>query len=265
MVRQAPAVQVWQEAVAGLIDKCGTSDFPDALLDALQLLVISDSAVIVGLEDDTPPKVFCDRLAQGIKANFYGDWMTGAYRASPFYVTFVDRKPDGFYTVRGLVPAGFEDSEYYQAYFRHLGLVDVGAYLVWLTATKAILLAFARKDTGAVFDKPELRRLQLVQPVVAALVRKHWRAAVSLGVSGSAIHEKLARRAAAFGAGELTERERDVVRLLLRGHSTKSLAMVLGITPGTAQVHRQNIYRKLEVSTQGDLFAYFVDYLMGPW
>ena len=265
MARQVPAAQVWQEAVAGLIDKCCTADFPDALIDALQLLVISDSAVIVGLEDKATPKVLCDRLHPELSGVFRDIWMTRAYLASPFYTIFVVRKPDGLYTARGLLSVGFEDSDYYRDYCRKSGVVDVIAYLVWVSESKAVLLAIGRKDIKSEFDKSEVQALQLIQPTVTALVRKHGRAWEGLGLSEGTIQEQLARRAAAFGASELTVRERDVVRLLLRGHSTKSLAMALGITPGTAQVHRQNIYRKLEVSTQGDLFAYFVDYLMGPW
>lgn len=56
----------------------------------------------------------------------------------------------------------------------------------------------------------------------------------------------------------LTPRECEVVKLVLRGYSTKSISQSLGISPGTVKVHRENIYGKLGVSTQAELFNMFI-------
>ena len=53
-------------------------------------------------------------------------------------------------------------------------------------------------------------------------------------------------------------REREIVSMILQGHSTESVALRLDISPGTVKVHRKNIYRKLKVSSQGELFAAFM-------
>jgi DNA-binding CsgD family transcriptional regulator len=58
----------------------------------------------------------------------------------------------------------------------------------------------------------------------------------------------------------LTLREREIVTMVLRGHSTESIAMQLGISPGTVKIHRKNIYRKMKVSTQAELFAAFIGF-----
>ncbi|WP_244191878.1 response regulator transcription factor [Komagataeibacter swingsii] len=39
------------------------------------------------------------------------------------------------------------------------------------------------------------------------------------------------------------------------GHSTKSIARSMRISPHTIKVHRRNIYEKLGVSTQAEVFA----------
>ena len=49
-----------------------------------------------------------------------------------------------------------------------------------------------------------------------------------------------------------------IVKLVLRGYSTKSISQSLGISPGTVKVHRENIYGKLGVSTQAELFNMFI-------
>jgi HD-GYP domain-containing protein (c-di-GMP phosphodiesterase class II) len=49
----------------------------------------------------------------------------------------------------------------------------------------------------------------------------------------------------------LTEREVDVLRLLVRGHVDKEIAVALGISHRTVHHHNHSIFAKLEVSTRG--------------
>jgi DNA-binding NarL/FixJ family response regulator len=56
------------------------------------------------------------------------------------------------------------------------------------------------------------------------------------------------------GLGEkLTEREQEVLRLILAGKSTTALAEVLGISPHTAVRHRANLMRKLGAHNRVEL------------
>jgi DNA-binding CsgD family transcriptional regulator len=64
-----------------------------------------------------------------------------------------------------------------------------------------------------------------------------------------------------FGSPLLTVRERENAHLILRGHSVKSTARVLNISPETVRMHRKNLYTKLEISSQAELFALFIDWL----
>jgi DNA-binding NarL/FixJ family response regulator len=56
----------------------------------------------------------------------------------------------------------------------------------------------------------------------------------------------------------LTTREREVVLLLAEGKSTKEVASILGISVKTAETHRANIMRKLELHRVSDLVRYAV-------
>lgn len=47
---------------------------------------------------------------------------------------------------------------------------------------------------------------------------------------------------------DLTPRERQVLRLVARGHSTKVVALRLGISPKTANVYRQRILLKMSAT-----------------
>ena len=46
----------------------------------------------------------------------------------------------------------------------------------------------------------------------------------------------------------LSRREREVVELLVEGHSNKEIARILGISPRTVEIHRANMMKKLAVS-----------------
>jgi DNA-binding NarL/FixJ family response regulator len=56
----------------------------------------------------------------------------------------------------------------------------------------------------------------------------------------------------------LTSREREIVQLLAEGRSSKEVAVSLGISIKTAETHRANIMRKLELHSVGELVRYAV-------
>lgn len=56
----------------------------------------------------------------------------------------------------------------------------------------------------------------------------------------------------------LTSREREIVQLLSEGKSSKEVASVLGISVKTAETHRANIMRKLEIHSVSELVRYAV-------
>jgi DNA-binding NarL/FixJ family response regulator len=54
----------------------------------------------------------------------------------------------------------------------------------------------------------------------------------------------------------LTERERQVLQLVVEGKSNKEIALMLGISPKTVSVHRTNIMSKLDVQNTVELIRY---------
>jgi len=74
----------------------------------------------------------------------------------------------------------------------------------------------------------------------------------------SSIDLDLRRQPRAFIKQTLTPRERQVVQLLAEGKSTKEAAAVLGVSVKTAETHRSNIMRKLDLHSAGELVLYAV-------
>jgi DNA-binding CsgD family transcriptional regulator len=58
-----------------------------------------------------------------------------------------------------------------------------------------------------------------------------------------------------FGSETLSEREHEIVQLILQGHSGKSMARMLGVSPETVKVFRKRIHHKLNIHSQGELFS----------
>jgi len=56
----------------------------------------------------------------------------------------------------------------------------------------------------------------------------------------------------------LTSREREIVQLLSEGKSSKEVASILSISVKTAETHRANIMRKLEIHSVSELVRYAV-------
>jgi DNA-binding NarL/FixJ family response regulator len=56
----------------------------------------------------------------------------------------------------------------------------------------------------------------------------------------------------------LTPREREVVQLVAEGKSSKEVATALGLSVKTAETHRSNIMRKLDIHSVSDLVIYAI-------
>jgi DNA-binding NarL/FixJ family response regulator len=112
------------------------------------------------------------------------------------------------------------------------------------------------------FNKSELTRLERMEPVIQAAMKKIW-TSWSSGKPASdrndGVHRRLTRCFDNFGQNLLTGRERQISQLLLRGHSSKSIARVLNIAPGTVMVHKRNLFSKLGITSQYELFSIFID------
>jgi two-component system response regulator NreC len=64
---------------------------------------------------------------------------------------------------------------------------------------------------------------------------------------------------AAADADPLSDRERDVLRLLAQGHTNQEIAGTLFISVRTAETHRAHVMQKLQLHTRADLVKYAVE------
>ena len=85
---------------------------------------------------------------------------------------------------------------------------------------------------------------------------------------GRYVHPALGARLAAAEAEEraladadpLSEREREVMRLLALGHTNQEIAKLLFISVRTAETHRAHIMQKLRLTSRAELVAYAIEH-----
>ncbi len=83
---------------------------------------------------------------------------------------------------------------------------------------------------------------------------------LSPAVAGDVVRDYVARLSATEAANEpqLTRRERETLQLIAEGHSTKDIAVRLGISAKTVATHREHIMAKLDVHNVAGLTRYAI-------
>jgi len=71
---------------------------------------------------------------------------------------------------------------------------------------------------------------------------------------------RLAQAASAGPADDLTDRERDVVRLLALGHTNQAVAAQLYLSVRTVETHRAHAMSKLRLTTRAELVRWALDH-----
>jgi DNA-binding CsgD family transcriptional regulator len=249
-------------ALARLVQSEDVDSAASALADAIGVAVEHEGTCLLAFHRDAPPEVFHHTLEPAGRRHYVDRYVAGPYLLDPLYLLALSDEKPGVCRFRDESPDRFRSSEYYRQYCERTHLTDEMDFLVDVSAHSALVLVVGRRTRR--FTKAELERLKLVEPVVHAAMRNIWQrssASTRRQEQGGSLHQRLTRCFENFGDGLLTEREQQITQLLLRGHSTKSVARELGIAPGTVMVHKRNLFAKLGITSQYELFSLFIDAL----
>lgn len=258
-----PALNTSQASLlTDTIAALGTESFGQQLLALIQDFVGFDSAVMMAYPDDAKLVVLRDELDAGDRVPFDGPYRNGLYLLSPLYVeSHAGRR--GCFHISDIAPEGFTDSEFYELYYGANDSIDQIAYLMETGNGTPVALSLERTSKLPPFNRDERKLLDGLLELISALV-KQQRWPESLQSTPQDMHAHLDNVMSMFGSSTLTPRERDVVRLILRGYPSKSVARELTISTQTEQVHRKNIYQKLGISSHSELFTLFFDAIALP-
>lgn len=257
----------WLATTGRLIDAIGHDEFPGQLSAGLREIAPFDYTVIFGFLGSQRPLDLYDDFPPDTRRVFVEDYQEGPYLLDPFFLACMNGTPPGLWRLREIAPDRFRQGEYFRNYYVQTGLAEEACYLVHLDHQASLAISLMRRRKA--FTQAEVAALKSVWPVVDALSRRHWQdLAVRSGVpsaqdSPRIVEDTIAHAFNAIGEGVLTARERQVVAYTLKGHSAEAVGQILQISPGTVRIHRRNIYAKLRINSQGELFSRFIAALVG--
>ncbi|MFN6951189.1 MAG: LuxR C-terminal-related transcriptional regulator [Albidovulum sp.] len=250
--------------VGALIAAECTPKFPVRLAAFLRAITPYDFTVIFGYRGASQPINLFDDFPAAKRAVFVTDYQAGPYLLDPFYLAATRPVTPGLYRMRDLAPDRFYQGEYFRSYYVQTGLAEEIGFFVDTGRGTMVVVSLMRANKP--FSTREFAALSEAAPVVEAAAVRNWQGLAedfdrpaAPGREGSA--GQIERTFQRFGAGQLTAREREVAEYTLKGYSAEALGRMLGIAPGTVRIHRRNIYAKLGISSQGELFARFIDTL----
>lgn len=254
-------MEAWNAVIARVIAQIDHPSVLHELIDGLGKALTFENWYAVFFRTDASP-VEVDHSEQRLRRQQY---VEGPYLLDPFYTAFINGAAPGCYSMREIAPPDFRQSRYYLEYYSPWGAGDEVGYLLPVNDEVTAHLSFGREKANARFSKSDRRFLDDIQPVVHEVFKRIW-SRIKPDVSSSDafridFHFRITQAFRSFGTSVLTDREGEITHLLLRGHSAKSIARLLGISPGTVRNHMKSIYAKLEISSQSELFGLFFEAL----
>ncbi len=187
---------------------------------------------------------------------FSTHYLSKSYRLDPFYCKAMAGYTDRAYTLREIAPDRFRQTEYYRRYFNGTGMVDEMGCFSRLDEKTSVELSLGRDGDQKKFSAAEIKHFDNLVPALAPLVKSYSLAMSDIVNTPEEQPQPnpLADYRKTAELFNLTDREQEIAAFILRGHSSLSISLNLNISNATVKVHRRNIYRKMNISSQAELF-----------
>jgi len=254
----------WNMRLADAVASLGGISLPDHLITGLQEVATVRNTIIFGYPVGQRPVLLHNAMSNARKVGAIATYLRGSYLLDPFFEACRRGIASGVYRMEELAP-----DDFISGVGAHPGYVspcisdEPGALseeIGFITACASgyyIVLSLMRDGNEPPFSETELMMLREIEPPVSALLAAQFDQRRTEGDMPNPIDEGFDQLFVETLV-QLTPREREIAELILRGHSSGSIAEILGIAISTVKIHRRNIYAKLEISTQAEFFAIFM-------
>ena len=246
--------------LAALMKRTSSSRFPEYLKRALDKRHQFSTFLVLTYYRDRPPISHYNWLKNKELLDAYQTgYLSGAYLLDPYYEKSMRPFRAGFYRLRDIAPDRFYSSEYSRRYYAETQLVDEVGMLVKQSNGSVSAISISRDQSQGDFSRGEINDWRAISPVVTELLRQFGEQVIVPNDPSNTKDETstgalIREFSAQFSNQKLTKREAEISALILQGHSSWSVSERLGISIGTVKVHRKNIYKKLKISSQAELF-----------
>jgi DNA-binding CsgD family transcriptional regulator len=246
-----------ESLLAHCLRNLGNPGFEASLWDLFRRVAAPDNLLVLAYRDTGPPQVLYSRALQGeVFAQLEATYLAGAYQLDPFYDMHLTRVSAGAYRLRDVAPDAFQRSRYFIEYYDQTTLIDEVTFVAYPVNGVSLNLCLGRDTSSAQpFLPREVDLCQRIAPIICALVESHWAGLASASGPADDLSAALARTIKTAHNIHLSPRQAAVALLILRGHSTASIALRLGVSAQTIKVFRKQLYGRCHLSSQAELFA----------
>ncbi len=256
----------WSTALAKTLQPVDPSQVWPYVFNTLCEGVLVSSLAVIEYSLDAMPKVLVNISEDDPVGHRISAYLKGAYLLDPFFRASSREDVEGFYSIENLSSQDSGEREYFESFFSVYGLGDEVNVFRQLGDGNSLAVSLGREVGAPKFSKSDHAILRDCHPFLSQLALQLHQGMA--GQSGSAsrllqahFHQGLKTAIERLGSSLLTPREKTVFDFLIRGYSVKSTADRLNIREGTVRMHRYNIYVKLDVSSQTELFALIMESL----
>ena len=254
--------------IGNLIDSVDSYDFLKTSADMICNLSNSTyTTVFVYTKDQAPLYVFDSfegRKHKDAIRTFIGE----TYIISPFYRKCTRGIRAGLYLAKDLykpndcevedmvrsLELAVEHSDREELGYRTLNWPELQSEIsmaIPLDDGRIVEIAIYRDSKRVSFEENFPDDLAELYPVLGACFRRFW------SRNETRFYGKTKTVINGF-APLLSKREREVIDLILKGHSSESISLMLGISITTVKSHRKMSYQKMKISTQAELMSLYL-------
>ncbi|KAA8997408.1 helix-turn-helix transcriptional regulator [Affinibrenneria salicis] len=240
----------WHREFGRLIDSLDMPEFWYYVARYLRERVVFNNWAVLLFSRHNRPVILAESDdSDGSDAQLFIDYQKGLYLLDPFYINAWRNPGLGLQRLVEVAPAHFRETEYYRRYFKRNIVEDEVQFNLPLDEQNILCLSLG---ASTAFSSQDIGVMTLTEPWLLPLMRQRMRFELSAGDKSAA---PLCGQSAQFAT--LTERENEVMHLMLSGCSTKEISRRLAISIETVRAHKKHLYAKLKVKTQSALFALF--------
>ncbi|EJF7713779.1 helix-turn-helix transcriptional regulator, partial [Providencia rettgeri] len=239
-------MESYLEKLPDVIDSVATNQFYPNLLSWLSSLIAFDNAIVYSFEKGAPPR-FLSKVERRNSDSINRIYQRGAYLMDPFYQEIQKGGASKVLTLKELAPKGFYHTDYYLNFYRKTGWCDEAGLLLDISTDRQLGIFFGNEDRPFFSGKYTQAPLKDAFDIIRSMVKLHK----DVSPSSVSNHHQNTDMQTRFG---LTPRECEVVELILAGKGSPQIAQMLFISLGTVKNHRKNIYQKLSINSQVELF-----------
>lgn len=273
----AESIAAFSADASRAIDRPDRAGSPYMLFDAIARILPFKLAMSVVYRRGSTPVYVADTFADRKGKRALELYIESTYLLNPVYNAYLAGLEGGVYRLRELAPDNYFSSGHYRHFKVQQQADEELGYRThgWPAGMEELVVAIElpndelaeislyRQASLGGFSDADCARLRIVEPLIGAIYRRIWqyRKKDSRRDTRSQTFDLLLGD---FGKGKLSPREREVAHMILKGHSSESIGRNLGISITTVKTHRQNLYAKLGLSTQQELFSLFLMSLQKP-